>query len=263
MMVATVSKSTMHLCRLLEGIATIPSTLNYEISDLTMDSRQVDTGKLFLAVRGQNVNGVDYIDDAIARGAAAVMFDTGTNERAVPPVSWKTLESGRKVPVIAVEGLSKRIGEIADRFYNSPSSRLFVAGITGTNGKTSCSQFVAQVLQQDEICGVIGTLGTGLYGKLQHSGYTTPDVITNHRQLAQMRDQGASNVVMEVSSHALDQGRVDAIHFDCAVFTNLSHEHLDYHGDMGSYAAVKRKLFEVSGLTAAVINSDDDYGRNL
>lgn len=263
MMVAPEPKATMHLRRLLEGVVSIPSTLDCEISDLTMDSRQVETGKLFLAVRGQNVNGADYIDDAIARGAVAVVCDTAVNDEAVSPVSWKTSGEERKVPVIAVEGLSKRAGEIADRFYSSPSSRLFVAGITGTNGKTSCSQFVAQVLQQDEICGVIGTLGTGLYGKLQHSGYTTPDVISNHRQLAQMLDQGASSVVMEVSSHALDQGRVDGIHFACAVFTNLSHEHLDYHGDMESYAAVKRKLFETAGLATAVINSDDDYGRDL
>ncbi len=263
MMVASKSKSTMHLRQLLEGMVSIPSILDCEITDLTMDSRQVETGKLFLAVRGQSVNGVDYIDDAIARGAAAIVCDTAANDESVSPVSWKTSEADRKVPVIAVEGLSKRAGEIADRFYGSPSSRLFVAGITGTNGKTSCSQFVAQALQQDEICGVIGTLGTGLYGKLQHSGHTTPDVISNHRCCAQMRDNGASSVMMEVSSHALDQGRVDGIHFDCAVFTNLSHEHLDYHGDMESYAAVKRKLFEAPDLAAAVINSDEDYGRDL
>jgi len=263
MMVAPTPKTTMHLRQLLQGVVSIPGGLDCEIADLTMDSRQIHEGDLFLAVRGRNVNGADFIDDAIARGAAAVLREASESEEVLAPVSWKTAAHGRKVPVVAVQKLSQRTGEIADRFYGSPSSRLFVVGITGTNGKTSCSQFVAQALHHDQPCGVIGTLGRGLYGQLHDSGHTTPDVVANHRWLAQMRDQGAVSVVMEVSSHALDQGRVDAIHFNCAVFTNLSHEHLDYHGDMESYAAVKQQLFQMPGLVTAIVNSDDEYGRDL
>lgn len=263
MMVAPKRQSAMHLSELLEGVVSIPESLDCTLTDMSMDSRQVEKGYLFVAVRGRSVDGANYIESAIARGAAAVLREIVDEEGNVTPLSWGKSGDGRKIPVVAIADLSNKLGMLADRFYGSPSSDLFVVGITGTNGKTSCSQFIAQSLNEDKPCGVIGTLGRGLYGQLEESGHTTPDVIANHRWLAMMRDQGASSISMEVSSHALDQGRVDNVYFDCAVFTNLTHEHLDYHGDIASYAAVKQKLFHMPGLKSAVINRDDPIGREI
>lgn len=263
MMPAPVKQITMTLGKLLEGIVAVPASLDCELRHMTADSREVKEGSLFVARRGQRVSGAAYIDQAITRGAAAVLREMSDDESAVTPLSWQSSEQGKTIPLVAIPDLSGKLGMLADRFYASPSADLFVVGITGTNGKTSCSQFVAQCLSQEQPCGVIGTLGRGLYGQLEASGHTTPDVIANHHWLATMRDQGASSVVMEVSSHALDQQRVDNIRFDCAVFTNLTHEHLDYHGDMASYAAVKQKLFHMPGLKTAVVNQDDPYGREL
>lgn len=263
MMTAPKTQSRMTLATLLDGIVSLPDALDCVLEDMTSDSRQVTEGCLFVAVRGQQHDGADYIDAAIEQGAVAVLQEIRSKDRSVEPVSWKTSAAGKKIPLIGVDNLSARLGELADRFYDSPSAHLSVIGITGTNGKTSCSQFIAQCLDRKEPCGVIGTLGRGLYGQLEESGHTTPDVIANHRWLADMSQQGATSAVMEVSSHALDQGRVDRVQFDIAVFTNLSHEHLDYHGDMQSYAAVKQQLFHTPGLKTAVINRDDSYGRDI
>ncbi|HEY9148198.1 MAG TPA: UDP-N-acetylmuramoyl-L-alanyl-D-glutamate--2,6-diaminopimelate ligase, partial [Gammaproteobacteria bacterium] len=165
------------------------------------------------------------------------------------------------VPLFTVERLHWIAGEVASRFYGEPSGQMKVVGITGTNGKTSISQFIAQAASCDGVCGVIGTLGSGLYGQMDTTGHTTPDAVTLQQQLAKMRDAGAGLVAMEVSSHALDQGRVNGVQFDVAVFTNLSHEHLDYHGDIVSYASAKRRLLQMPGLRLAVLNADDPIGR--
>ncbi|MDZ7662309.1 UDP-N-acetylmuramoyl-L-alanyl-D-glutamate--2,6-diaminopimelate ligase [Thiohalophilus sp.] len=263
MMTVPSTHSAMYLGELLEGRVAIPASLDCPIKDMTMDSRQVVAGSLFVAVKGRQVDGADYIDTAIEQGAVAILRESIGDEIGVTPLSWKTSSTGQTVPVVTLKDLSRQVGTLADRFYGSPSSRLFVVGITGTNGKTSCSQFVAQALKQEKPCGIIGTLGRGLYGQLEDSGHTTPDVIANHCWLAKMRDQGATSVVMEVSSHALDQGRVAQVQFDCAVFTNLTHEHLDYHGEMASYASVKQQLFRTPDLKTAVINRDDAYGREF
>jgi len=138
-----------------------------------------------------------------------------------------------------------------------------VIGVTGTNGKTSVTQFIAHALQQDAPCGVLGTLGNGVFGQLEKSGFTTPDAITLHTLLDDLRHENVQRVVMEASSHGLEQGRVAGVAFDVAVFTNLSHEHLDYHGTMENYGQAKRRLFETKGLKYAVINIDDDYGRKM
>lgn len=263
MMAAPSTMPAMYLSSLLEGRVAVPAGLDCALTGMSMDSRQVEQGTLFVALSGTNVHGREYIDAAIEQGAVAVLYEADTGAESITPLSWRTSAAGRKIPLLAISGLRRQLGALADRFYGSPSADLFTVGITGTNGKTSCSQFIAQSLHPDQPCGVIGTLGRGLFGQLEESGHTTPDVIANHRWLARMRDQGAASVVMEVSSHALDQRRVDSVQFDCAVFTNLTHEHLDYHGDMESYAAVKRQLFHMPGLSSAVINRDDPYGREL
>lgn len=222
------------------------------VSGLAMDSRQVQAGFLFLAVPGLQHDGREYIDQALQAGAVAVAYDS-TDGRC----------HDGKVPMLAVAGLAGHISAVAGRFYKEPSRKLSLIGITGTNGKTSVSQMLAQALNElGRPCGVIGTLGSGMPGALVDHGMTTPDAVSVQRQLAQLHDAGAGAVCMEVSSHALDQSRVAALAFDVAVFTNLSRDHLDYHGDMESYEAAKARLFEDAD-RHAVINLDDAAGRRL
>lgn len=247
---------------LLDGFVDTATLSNVVIERLVLDSRQVQPGDLFVAIPGLTVDGRKYIRDAVEAGAKAIVWES--EQGTVPiPIAWRSSSSGSQVPVIAVNDLSNRVGSIADRFYHQPSKQMAMIGITGTNGKTSCSHFIAQALAPDAPCGVIGTVGWGFLHDLQTSSHTTPDVITCHAWLAEMLQQGSQAVAMEVSSHALDQGRVDNIHFDCAVFTNLSHEHLDYHGTLENYAAAKTKLFELESVTSAVINADDELGQTL
>ncbi|HEB57880.1 MAG TPA: UDP-N-acetylmuramoyl-L-alanyl-D-glutamate--2,6-diaminopimelate ligase [Gammaproteobacteria bacterium] len=241
------------LLELLDGIVKLPDLPAAEIGGLALDSRQVAFGDLFFALEGSQVHGRQFVDQAIERGTAAVLQEA----------SWAKKEQRSGVPVISVPALRFKLGAIAERWYGNPSQALTVVGVTGTNGKTSVSHFIAQALRTDGPCGAIGTLGNGLFGNLQPSIHTTPDAIIVHGLLAGMCDAGAQQVVMEVSSHALEQGRVAGVAFDVAVFTNLSREHLDYHGDMASYGRAKRRLFETPGLKYAVINLDDDYGQSL
>lgn len=224
------------------------------VSGLSLNSRLIQPGELFLACAGTAQHGVRFIDDAVERGAVAVALEPSEFTRGFNL-------SGVTVPVFEVENLHWHASEVAARFYGEPSEAIQVVGITGTNGKTSVSQFIAQAISQDAPCGVVGTLGSGLYGQLTDTGHTTPDAVSLQRQLAEMNDAGAGHVAMEVSSHALDQGRVNGVHFDVAVFTNLSHEHLDYHGDMATYAAAKQRLFRFPAVKHAVINADDPVGR--
>src|SRR5690554_4749927 len=221
------------------------------LTGLTTDSRQVKPGYLFLAVPGLRHDGRDHIDQAVAAGAAAVAYEAadGFTCRAA-------------VPVLPIGHLASQLSAIAGRFHGEPACQMKLVGITGTNGKTSVSQMLAQALNQlDQRCAVIGTLGSGMPGALLDHGMTTPDALSLQQQLAQLRDQGARQVSMEVSSHALDQGRVAALHFDVAVFTNLSRDHLDYHGDMAAYGQAKARILDQAA--QAVINIDDAFGRQL
>ncbi|PKM30536.1 MAG: UDP-N-acetylmuramoyl-L-alanyl-D-glutamate--2,6-diaminopimelate ligase [Gammaproteobacteria bacterium HGW-Gammaproteobacteria-11] len=223
-----------------------------QINALSLDSRNVSNGTLFLAVPGQQHDGRKFIAQALSAGAAAVAYEA----------DWPTLPPSR-VPMLPVTGLVQQLSALAGRFYGEPAQSLKLIGITGTNGKTSVSQMLAQALNLlDQPCGVIGTLGSGLLGSLEDQGMTTPDALRVQQSLAALRDQGAAWVSMEVSSHALDQGRVAALGFDLAVFTNLSRDHLDYHGDMARYGAAKARLFDLTR-GSAVINLDDAFGREL
>ncbi|MFS0828605.1 UDP-N-acetylmuramoyl-L-alanyl-D-glutamate--2,6-diaminopimelate ligase [Pseudomonas phoenicis] len=224
------------------------------IRELTLDSRQVRPGDLFLAVPGAKLDGRAHIADALARGAAAVAYEEQGS--VVLPLT--------EVPLIPVKGLVAQLSEIAGRFYGEPSRQLDLIGVTGTNGKTSVTQLVAQALDLlGQRCGLIGTLGTGFHGDLQSGRLTTPDPIAVQSTLYDLKKAGARAVAMEVSSHALDQGRVAALAFDIAVMTNLSRDHLDYHGSMHAYEAAKAKLFAWPGLRCQVVNLDDDFGRRL
>ncbi|MGE4406899.1 UDP-N-acetylmuramoyl-L-alanyl-D-glutamate--2,6-diaminopimelate ligase [Pseudomonas sp.] len=224
------------------------------IRELTLDSRKVRGGDLFLAVPGLQQDGRDHVGDAIARGAAAVAYEA---EGAGQLLSEQAV-------MLPVRQLSGQLSAIAGRFYGEPSRSLRLVGVTGTNGKTSVSQLIAQALDRlGEPCGIIGTLGTGFHGQLELGRHTTPDAIGVQATLASLKQQGARAVAMEVSSHGLEQGRVAALEFDVAVFTNLSRDHLDYHGSMEAYGAAKARLFDVPGLSCRVINLDDGFGRAL
>jgi len=224
------------------------------IERLAADSRRCAPGVAFFACPGERADGRQFIADAITRGAAAVLWEAeGFAWRA----EWR-------VPNAAVPGLRRQAGALAHEFYGRPSAALWTCGVTGTNGKTTCSQWIAAALQgAGAKCGVIGTLGAGFPGALEDAGYTTPDALEVHRLLAGMRRAGAVAAAMEVSSHALQQERVAGVAFDCAVFTNLSHDHLDYHGSMDAYAAAKARLFDSAGLACAVLNLDDVFGAQL
>lgn len=224
------------------------------IRELTLDSRKVRPGDLFLAVPGLQHDGRKHIADAISRGAAAIAYEA-------EGAAHMTAESAVLVPV---RRLAEQLSAIAGRFYGEPSRSLHLVGVTGTNGKTSVTYLVAQALDRmGERCGIIGTLGTGFHGELELGQHTTPDPIGVQANLANLRKQGARAVAMEVSSHGLDQGRVAALAFDVAVFTNLSRDHLDYHGSMEAYGEVKSRLLKMPGLSCRVVNLDDAFGRVL
>jgi UDP-N-acetylmuramoyl-L-alanyl-D-glutamate--2,6-diaminopimelate ligase len=184
-------------------------------------------------------------------------------EDGVHSPTLELLDQYRDVTWVPVPDLSKLVGNIAGRFYDSPSSEMRIVGITGTNGKTSVSQFIAKALNEERPCGVIGTLGNGIYGQMVAATHTTPDPISLQCLFDEIRAQGATNTVMEVSSHGLDQDRVSGVDINVAVFTNLSRDHLDYHGDMAAYADAKRQLFYMPSVKQAVINADDEFGREL
>jgi UDP-N-acetylmuramoyl-L-alanyl-D-glutamate--2,6-diaminopimelate ligase len=225
------------------------------VSGLSADSRTLQPGQIFIARQGTNTDGARYIDDAVQAGAVALLREgqPGSHRRADGVVE------------VCVADVAAATGIVADRFYDHPSRDLEMVGVTGTNGKTSVSHFVAQILSAggEPACGVLGTLGYGMYGALRPSTLTTPDAIAVHRRLAELRAAGARRAIMEVSSHALDQGRVAGVAFDGAVFTNLTRDHLDYHGGMQAYGDAKRTLFELPGLRYAAINADDAFGMQL
>jgi UDP-N-acetylmuramoyl-L-alanyl-D-glutamate--2,6-diaminopimelate ligase len=247
---------TRSLAELTAGMIDVPADI--VVTDVTLDSRAALPGALFLACRGRTHHGLKFAPQAIARGARAVLYEPAE------PTSDRMPEFRSDIFFARVPELSRHVGTIADRFFGAPSQALTVAGVTGTNGKTTCAFLLAQALG---CCGrpaaYAGTLGYGMPASLSASTHTTADAVSVHRQLAELRRQGAEYVCMEVSSHALDQGRVNGVRFNTAVFTNLTRDHLDYHGTMEEYGAAKALLFATSGLAARIINIDDEFGARL
>jgi len=221
--------------------------LDAEITGLSLDSRAVMSGDAFFALPGANQHGLSHARQAILNGARAIIYDP--QGAALTDVALIN-----NVISIAIPELNCHVSAIAAEFYQHPAQRMTVIGITGTNGKTTCSQLIAQAIPN---CGVIGTMGWGEPDHLTETLNTTPDALTIQKILKQFADQGKSTVAMEVSSHGLQQGRVNAVAFKGAVFTNLSRDHLDYHGDMDSYLQAKLALFSHKTLEFAVINLDD------
>jgi UDP-N-acetylmuramoyl-L-alanyl-D-glutamate--2,6-diaminopimelate ligase len=255
MMAAERLSTSWRLAGLLDGMVVVPEALDVPVTGLGADSRTIKPGQIFIARRGATTDGARYIDDAARAGAAALLREGEPGCELRPD----------GVVEVRVADVAASAGMLADRFYDHPSRDLEVVGVTGTNGKTSVTHFVAKALSTaDEApCGVLGTLGHGMYGALRPSKLTTPDVISVHGQLAELRAAGARRTIMEVSSHALDQGRVAGVDFDGAVFTNLTRDHLDYHGGMLAYGDAKRALFECPTLRYAAINADDAFGAEL
>ncbi|MGA7278684.1 MAG: UDP-N-acetylmuramoyl-L-alanyl-D-glutamate--2,6-diaminopimelate ligase, partial [Desulfocapsaceae bacterium] len=248
-------QTTLTLSRLLAGLASVSENDDVMVEGVKIDSRDVTRGDLFIALPGTQQHGNTYIEDAISRGASAVVYDAATELRQI---------TGSVTPLIQLTEITQQAGIIASRFYNEPSKHMTVTGITGTNGKTTCSVLLAQALNAlGARPSLIGTLGAGLWGQLTAASHTTPDAVTLQSQIATLDDLGSDELLMEVSSHGLQQGRVNGTYFNAAVFTNLSQDHLDYHGSMQSYGAAKARLFQQFDLDLAVINRDDDFGSKL
>lgn len=225
------------------------------ITGLSIDSRNVVSGDLFFAIPGKRKNGVDFVADAVQAGAVAIAIEGSDSD-----ISRQISD---KVSVVNVKRLAAEASAIAGKFYGEPSEHMRVTAVTGTNGKTSFCFWYAWLSNRLGVsCGQIGTLGAGRV-TVQTTGLTTPDAVSVQRHLAEVRDEGAEAVVMEVSSHGLDQGRVSGVEFDTAVFTNLTHDHLDYHGTMENYFQAKAKLFTRSGLRRVVLNKDESVYTRL
>jgi len=257
---AEIMTRQMRLSELLAEDVAINDAMDVELTGIEIDSRQIDPGDLFLAYKGASHDGRDFVDDVIAKGAKAVLVEADEE--------WSEITIRNGVPVIPVEKLTARIGKIAARFFDYPAAAFWLIGITGTNGKTSCCQFVGQCLSMlGYKTGISGTLGHGIYGQPytnDESGPgTTPDAISVQKIFEEVRIQNGEAMVMEVSSHGLSQNRVNTSEFDVAVFTNLSRDHLDYHGGMKAYGDEKRKLFINPHLKIAVINMDDMFSAKI
>ena len=233
---------------------TVKSAADVQVNNISLDSRKIKRGDIFVALKGASSNGIQFIDAAINNGASAVLIDSLTAVN----------ETQYSIPVIKLKDLKQKLAGLGDRVYADPSSNLTLIAVTGTNGKTTCAHLIAQALKQLSVSSaIIGTAGQGLIDNLKPTSLTTPDVFELRRLLADFVDLGVEAVAFEASSHGLLQGRLDGLKLDLAVFTNLSHDHLDYHKDLLDYAKAKLRLFQFPGLGKAVMNADkplvDDF----
>lgn len=240
------------LSTLLEDIVAVPARHERAVLDITLDSRDVGPGSCFLALAGSTDDGTKYVGEAIVRGAAAVVAER-------PMVSPRA-----DIPLLHTPVLRAQLGAIANRFFATPSAAMKLFAVTGTNGKTSVAHLLAQAVRlRGTHCGYIGTLGAGEPGGLTLLANTTPDVIALNRWLARFTTAGLNVTTLEVSSHALAQKRLAGLELYAAAFTNLGHDHLDYHADLKAYGDCKQSLFEHDGLRAAVVNIDDALGADI
>jgi UDP-N-acetylmuramoyl-L-alanyl-D-glutamate--2,6-diaminopimelate ligase len=241
--------------KLLEGAEVLAQSGNAPVSGVEYDSRRVKPGSVFVAMKGESSDGNRHIDQAIAAGAVAIVTDSA-NEQPRPGVAWAQVPHGRRA-----------LARLSANFYKRPAERIANTGITGTNGKSTTAFLVESILRAaGRKTALVGTIEYHVAGKILPAPHTTPEALDLNRLLADGLGQGVTESVMEVSSHALDQQRIFGIPFDVAVFTNLTRDHLDYHGTMQDYFRAKQGLFEGCGTEpprAAVINVDDEYGRHL
>lgn len=250
----------MQLSQLLESLTVVDACDDRVLAGISMDSREVQSDSVFLSLSRAPAQRLQFLQQALQSGAVVILMDSA--ESAGPAEFHAIQQAGAQL--FRVTDLGQQASALAARFYQQPSKDITLLAVTGTNGKTSVTQFIAAIYEQLGLsCGVIGTLGFGSLDNLQEMGMTTPDPVRLQAMLAAMRDNGMQAVALEASSHALSQGRLNAVKVDIAVLTNLSHDHLDYHGDMQAYAGAKALLFQFETLKAAIINRDDDFGQQL
>jgi UDP-N-acetylmuramoyl-L-alanyl-D-glutamate--2,6-diaminopimelate ligase len=258
MMPAKNELQTVSLQMLLDGFVQL--TEDVYVAEPAVDARDVMKNGLFLAVSGLHSHGLTFIEQAIQNGVSAVVYDPAHGGELLAENAAKICN----VKLIPLAHLNEHLSDIATRFYDQPSSQLPVIGITGTNGKTSVSHFIAQALTDEKAsCGVIGTLGWGLLSNLTNTLNTTPDAVSVQRQISSLLNDGVDAIAMEVSSHGLDQARVKAVEFKGAIFTNLSHDHLDYHQTIEAYGEAKLELFRAPTLEFVVLNTDDAFSSKI
>ena len=260
-MMAVSQNPGMSLVDLLAGFESVDPVPPIEIRGVSSNSREISAGSLFIALPGISSNGIDYAIDAVQAGAVAVLYDADDDySRGRIPLLRKQITTHW----IGISGLVRANGFIVSRFFGDPGSAMTIVGVTGTDGKSSVTHLLVQALTRlDRISASIGTLGYGIGNQLSPDSLTTPDAVTLQSRLHQFSQQRCEYVVMEVSSHALEQYRVNGCDFDIAVLTNLGRDHLDYHGDLESYAAAKSKLFTDFDLSARIVNADDAFGRRV
>lgn len=255
------TRTSQSLLKLLSGVVVDDTQLREcQLTDISMDSRRVVAGGCFVALATKTTDRERHLQQALEKDCFAVLFD------ADQPLSQYEVDMLKQAVVTGypVRALAEKAGLIAAKFFDYPSKSMHVIAITGTNGKTSVSQFIAQALEGiHQACGVIGTMGAGRISDLEMTGMTTPDPITMQRLLAKFKHEGCRYVALEASSHALEQGRLNNVEIDVAVLTNLSRDHLDYHKTMEAYGAAKKRLFDMASVTHAVINADDSFGQSL
>jgi UDP-N-acetylmuramoyl-L-alanyl-D-glutamate--2,6-diaminopimelate ligase len=239
------------LIKLLGELADVASSDDCLISGLQLDSRKITQNDLFLACAGDQVHGLRFSKQAIEQGAAAIIYDPAEGEQSLAE------ELAVESLLIPIKELTEKIGLIASRFYGEPSKSLRLVGVTGTNGKTSCTHFLAQSLKGEMSCATVGTLGWGIDADWHETTHTTPDAVELNRIMAELHAKEARVVALEVSSHGLVQGRTAGSHFEGAVFTNFSRDHLDYHGSFNDYIEAKLLLLKSEGLSFVVVNLDD------
>ncbi len=266
MMVSSSSMSNdqklVDLLQLFETSANLEELNNIIISDLSDDSRLITQGSLFIARSGNDVHGEQFISSAIKNGAAAVLRQSSSKQNKID-IKWLTTAINKSIPEISISFSIKDLSNLAVSFYKYPSNKMQVVGITGTNGKTSCAYILANLINIKQKCGFIGTIGVGDITTLDQTENTTQGIIENQKILAGMYGSGIKQVVMEVSSHALTQQRIEGVAINCAVFTNLSHDHLDYHQTFKNYGEAKLELFRLSTLDSAVINIDENFSEQI
>jgi UDP-N-acetylmuramoyl-L-alanyl-D-glutamate--2,6-diaminopimelate ligase len=245
----------MRLTALLHDLVSLDPALDRLLTGMVQHSDRVKPGFVFLATQGQSFDGKRYISQAIEKGAGVVIAETE---------NWEPVRMEAGVPIIAIPKLSMHLAELSGRFFGFPDPQLKTVGITGTNGKTSCSHFLAQALAYlNHRCGIIGTLGRGFLADLHYTQMTTPDTAYLHEIFADFSAAKATHVAMEVSSHSLDQDRIAGLPFAAGIFTNLTQDHLDYHGTMAAYGAAKKRFFTDYPMGKAIINQDDAFGATL
>lgn len=237
-----------HLNQLLTGMVEVPAESSCAVTGLALDSRRIRAGEAFVALQGESAHGLEYIDQALAAGAVAVIHDTGGEVSG--PVN---------VPVIGVPGLKRHLPALARRMWADPAASLDLIAVTGTNGKTSVAWLLAQALDG----AMVGTLGYGRPGQLETATHTTPDIFSVYRLLAGFAARGIRTVVLEASSHALSQDRLAGLRWSSVIFTTLGHDHLDYHADRAAYGEAKAKLFLAADSQRQLINMDDPFGAAL